>query len=347
MNTLFLYAPTLRSKGGLRVLCQAINALYCKHRFIYVFAPSLPSSIVLKLYPNLFFFPTTTFLSRIKAQFFILHNSSYSDVCLCLCNYPPLLRVPARIVLFLHNRLIFDPSIRLYLSFSQRFLLFIKRRYLLILSNRISSILVQTKSFKDLLRNNFPSSIPVSLYNFPSGMPNGGNCLRSFSLPGKHKIFLYPATFEPHKNHLNLILAWVSLCSLYSLDACLVLTIELDDIRSLLNSVVIAQLSKLVESRSIIFLGDVSSDCIATLYGLSDCLVYPSFCESLGLPLVESTSYSLDVVASNLPYVYDSIVPAEVFCPYSVDSIVYALIRYLGLKEEVDVPRLDDFSSFA
>ena len=60
-------------------------------------------------------------------------------------------------------------------------------------------------------------------------------------------------------------------------------------------------------------------------------LVYPSLRESFGLPLIESKSFGLDIIASELDYVRDVVQPNETFNPYSSVSIARAIARYLGL----------------
>lgn len=50
------------------------------------------------------------------------------------------------------------------------------------------------------------------------------------------------------------------------------------------------------------FLGKVPFDIIVELYNKMDALVFPSYIESYGLPLLEAASYGLPIIAADLPY---------------------------------------------
>jgi glycosyltransferase involved in cell wall biosynthesis len=71
----------------------------------------------------------------------------------------------------------------------------------------------------------------------------------------------------------------------------------------------------------------VSLDTLAAIFSAASLLVYPSYFEGLGLPLLEALQYGLPVVASNatcLPEVGGD--AALYFDPMRVESIVEALL---------------------
>jgi glycosyltransferase involved in cell wall biosynthesis len=72
---------------------------------------------------------------------------------------------------------------------------------------------------------------------------------------------------------------------------------------------------------------------IASLYQSSSALIYPSRTESFGLPLIEAMDYGLPILASELDYVRDVVVPVETFNPDSPVSIARAVRRFLGKAE--------------
>jgi glycosyltransferase involved in cell wall biosynthesis len=55
----------------------------------------------------------------------------------------------------------------------------------------------------------------------------------------------------------------------------------------------------------IVFLGKVPFQTVMSLYQQVDCLVFPSYIETLGLPLIEAASTGLSVLAADLPYAHE------------------------------------------
>ena len=73
---------------------------------------------------------------------------------------------------------------------------------------------------------------------------------------------------------------------------------------------------------------------ILNLYKQSTALIFPSFFESYGLPLVEANHYDLPVIASELDFVRDILDPVETFDPNSAKSISRSVKRFLKIKEK-------------
>ncbi len=74
------------------------------------------------------------------------------------------------------------------------------------------------------------------------------------------------------------------------------------------------------------------------LYFSCPYLIFPSIMESFGLPLIEAVDSGMKILASNLPYVYDVIVPSLTFEPYDKVSIADAVIN--ALNTELRFPKL-------
>ena len=70
---------------------------------------------------------------------------------------------------------------------------------------------------------------------------------------------------------------------------------------------------------------------INKLYKQSRCLIWPSFTESLGLPIIEAFHNGLDIVAADLDYINDlvQIPDSWLFDPYSADEIANCMENYL------------------
>jgi glycosyltransferase involved in cell wall biosynthesis len=69
------------------------------------------------------------------------------------------------------------------------------------------------------------------------------------------------------------------------------------------------------------------------LYSSVDALIYPSKFESFGLPLIEAEQSGLPILAPELDYVRDVVIPEQTFDSGSATSIARAVKRFMGLKE--------------
>ena len=72
---------------------------------------------------------------------------------------------------------------------------------------------------------------------------------------------------------------------------------------------------------NVIFLSDLSFEEIFIIYRYTDYLIFPSLIESYGLPLLEAMFNNIDIIASDLPYVYDICKPLMVFNPNEIEDI--------------------------
>ena len=79
---------------------------------------------------------------------------------------------------------------------------------------------------------------------------------------------------------------------------------------------------------------NLSRNEIINLYKSSTALIYPSFFESYGLPLVEAVQFNLPIIASELDYVRDILDPEFTFNPNSPKSIFRSVKRYLNINDQ-------------
>ena len=74
-------------------------------------------------------------------------------------------------------------------------------------------------------------------------------------------------------------------------------------------------------------------------------MIFPSLCETLGLPLQEAMSAGLPVLAADLPYAREVCGDyASYFNPRDVDSIEKAIGEYFGGNNVVNVVNLADLN---
>jgi glycosyltransferase involved in cell wall biosynthesis len=147
---------------------------------------------------------------------------------------------------------------------------------------------------------------------------------------GKIYDFIYVAAGEPHKNHQQLVEAWIILASeeIYPV-LCLTLNEQnSQELMEWIRNMVMKYDLKILNK------GFVLQSTVTELYKQTKALIYPSALESFGLPLIEARNANLAVVASELDYVRDVLDPEETFDPSSPKSIARAVKRFLGYDED-------------
>jgi glycosyltransferase involved in cell wall biosynthesis len=81
-------------------------------------------------------------------------------------------------------------------------------------------------------------------------------------------------------------------------------------------------------------LGLISHQQVLAQLVMSQAMIFPSLCESFGLPLLEARENGIPVIASERDYVREILNPVETFDPESPLSIARAVKRFLGVGEK-------------
>ena len=131
-----------------------------------------------------------------------------------------------------------------------------------------------------------------------------------------------------HKNHINLIKAW-RLLGDDGIFPNLVLTI---DKNTNLSSIIHENIKNF--NLNIVIKDNLKRNDVLDLYAKAGVLIFPSYIESYGLPLVEASYFNIPIIASELDYVRDILDPVETFDPCSEKSIYRAVKRYLKIKDK-------------
>jgi glycosyltransferase involved in cell wall biosynthesis len=270
-------------------------------------------------------------LHRFLFEIFQANKILPGDFILRLGNLPPLFKLKGHVAVFLQNRYLIDPILLQELPLKSRVRIFIERLWL---SNRLSNVdefIVQTPTMKKYLELKTRGRVPVRVLPFIDSADCNSDH-RGHHVEGKDCIydFIYIASGEPHKNHVELLKAW-SLLANEGIFPSLCLTIDEVNFRSL--SDLIKNLCD-VERLMITNVGILDHCEVLTLYKKSKALIYPSKFESFGLPLIEAIQAGLPVLASELDYVRDVLDPDEVFDPGSSVSIARAIKRFIGKDRE-------------
>ena len=135
--------------------------------------------------------------------------------------------------------------------------------------------------------------------------------------------YCYISLAHPHKNHQKLFDA-LKILEKKNIHLSLAVTVELHK-EDLIRTI------KEINSNNVIKIfnfGVVPKEKVCELYAQSKCLIFPSFEESLGLPLIEAVDMGLDVISSDLNYVYQVINPSLTFNPNDVQSIANTIQKY-------------------
>ena len=246
---------------------------------------------------------------------FYEENSVSFGTIFCFANVPPPVTIKRQrvFVLFQNTLILSTPDEKNGYGAKQKFLFVLRRKYIQYRNKPQYHWLVQTQAMKARLskrlfiQDRMIDVIPFFEFAEPA---LAGNDIR------RPNSFLYAADGVPHKNHQRLLDAWVYLFEHYHLNPELHLTIP-DRFTDLLSRVDSLQAKGLAIRNH----GRLGKQALADLYSQSEYLVFPSLSESFGLPLLEAVQAGVKVLAADLPYVYDVIIPSGVFDAMNAEAI--------------------------
>ena len=271
-----------------------------------------------------------TLMHRFVAERWLTEHVNLGAIVLCFGNLPPLFKLRGHVVVFVQNRYLVDYVKLDGFPLTIKFRLWVERFWLNSRINNADEFIVQTLTMKRLLEVRTKGKIPVKVIPF---MANNADYLRKV-LPvktqkKKYFDFLYVASGEPHKNHRQLIEAWILLAN-EGLFPSLQRTLNREHFKELCSWI-----EQMVEQcrLNVKNAGGVTHAQAHQLYNQASAFIYPSTFESFGLPLIEARQAGLPLLASELDFVRDVLDPEQTFDPDSAVSIARAVKRFLGLEE--------------
>jgi glycosyltransferase involved in cell wall biosynthesis len=304
-----LFAPGVHQGGG-AILLKALLAVagefftvaYIDRRFLEREFFSYAGKVV----------PVcNSILGRLTAELDLKRTASEKFSVFCFHNLPPFFKFEGKIVQFLQNRLILDPALKVNIRVRTQQKLF------RLLMKRVDVFIVQTDGMKRELESvNHGASVRVCSF-IPTCY------VRNEEAEAVKDGFVYPASGEPHKNHRVLLEAW----RLLKQEGCCVplhLTVPKN---SRLGEYIDDFTKK--HQLNVVNHGAIEHHEVISIMNASAGLIFPSKIESFGLPLLEAASLGLPIVASELDFVRDVVIPSESFHPDSALSICRAVIRFL------------------
>ncbi|MBI3863330.1 MAG: glycosyltransferase [Planctomycetia bacterium] len=337
---LIIHAPNVHMGGGRVLLTELLSSLSPYVRGAAILDERLELPFVLpdniaevRVSPSL--------RDRLRAEKALAQIADGQTRILCFGNLPPLMRCRGRVSVFLHNRHLVSPTDLSGFPFKARLRIRAERAWIRLYAARVNEWIVQTESMRLLLAERLGGSATIRVLPFVADV-EAAAVHRSdpTERPLEPVDFCYVASGEPHKNHRKLIEAWVLLAQ-EGLVPSLRLTLDRADDRALCSWI---EEQKQRYRLNIENIGRVPPSRIPRIYRSSRCQIHPSWCESFGLPLIEAQSLGLSIVAAELDYVRDVVVPDETFDPHSARSIARAVARYLG--RPATVPQVPNGRSF-
>ncbi|HEY2253922.1 MAG TPA: glycosyltransferase [Planctomycetaceae bacterium] len=330
---LIIHAPNVHTGGGRVLLTELLASLSPYTRGAAILDRRLlpprnlpPAIAVRQIAPSPW--------ARLWAERHLARISDEHSRILCFGNLPPLVRCRGRVSVFLHNRHLVSATDLSGFSLKARLRILAERVWIRRYAARVDEWIVQTESMQLLLTKILGNADKIRVLPFVSAATVAAESSTvdiSTAEVLQPVDFCYVASGEPHKNHRRLIEAWVLLARQGQTPS---LRITLDHYEDWELCQWIDQQVRQFDLR-VDNVGRVAPERIANVYRSSRSLIHPSWCESFGLPLVEARSYGLPIVAAELDYVRDVVVPQETFDPHSPRSIARAVGRHLGRRDAV------------
>ncbi len=327
---LYVNAANIHTGGGrwlLTALMEEIASfeevvVYLDERFPHL--TETPKSLqVRKVHCNL--------LSRVKADIELSSNLNTGDIALYFGNLPPIRKSAGKTAVFIQNRYLVDYVSLSGFSFHAQIRIWLERAWLRLFHRNADLLVVQTASMQAALSQT--CGIPrtrILVAPFVGQSTSGKESETPAKVgrkSGKQIDFIYPASGEPHKNHDLLVAAW-HLLAAEGIHPRLLLTLGDAHFKSLKD-----RRTETAEHSNIalVNLGALPREKLMSRLKQVDALIFPSLLESFGLPLIEAYQAGLPIVAGELDYVRDVVMPDEVFNPCSALSIARAVKRFMGL----------------
>lgn len=321
-----IYAINVHSGGGKTLLDELISGIDKPREYCLFLNDRYKLKVDPSQFSGVFVFRSDIF-SRLLAELKLFFIKSAENKVLYFGNLPPLIRPTGFISVYLQNRYLIDFVALDGFSLKTKVRIWLERMIFSIQYKSVNQFFVQTKTMKNLLITYIGNSKPVEILPFTQlRNTRDTDFSRGAKDLGIFPSFIYPASGEPHKNHLNLMAAWIELAN-EGIFPTLYLT--LDDA---LFPELTAWISENIQLHSLRIknMGSLDAHELHVLYDQVDALLFASYFESFGLPLVEAQAFGLPILASELDFVRDVVGPIETFDPMSKVSISRAVMRFMG-----------------
>lgn len=325
MKKIIIHAPNIHQGGGKTLLLPLLHAT--KNSIsVVAFLDERLSLPVAKIDGLTIVDVKSSILGRVIGEYELIKYSKKGDVVLCFGNLPPVLKLKSEVILFIQNSYLVNNISLSRFSFKVKLRILLERFWLQLYNKNADRIIVQTVSMK--------RSISLKLNRKCDVVPfydsDKSDAIKT-SETQKIYDFVYVASGEPQKNHLNLIEAWKILAK-ENLYPTLCLTLSSHKYHKLVKYI---EDSCKKDGLNIYNRQEINQADIKEIYKCSNALIFPSTIESFGLPLIEAKEVSLPIIASELDYVRDVVEPDVTFDPNSPISISRAVKRFMEIEQKL------------
>lgn len=190
---------------------------------------------------------------------------------------------------------------------SERMRLFLEKQVLKSASRKASAVFVQSHFMKEAVTKAFGKRVKAEqiVWNvLNSGQYRMLQATTQYPKRDKKRLlYVSLASGRPYKNHVILLNSFKLILEA-GIKAELVLTCPKQsrsfdrEIRAIHESIIVKNLQK-----DVILTGSISRNETLKLYRESDLFVFPSTCESFGVPLLEAMASGMPIVASDIPVI--------------------------------------------
>ena len=314
-----LYAPNVHQGGGRTLLLPLLDELRHADDVLFILDERLQLNDGLALSGKIHRVRPTP-ISRFLMEWRLRNLANRETKLLCFGNLPPLLAHDGQQVVFVQNRYLIEDVSLQHFPFRVQCRIKFERWWLRTRQRHVKYFVVQTPTMQHLLESALGQEskvLPFALLpNFTKDSQKLNNEVRY--------DFLYVASGEPHKNHRNLILAWIELANKNQFPR-LCLTLDKQHFPDLCSWI-----SSMVQNHSlnVTLFENSSLKNIQHLYLQTKALIHPSSFESFGLPLLEAVAAGLPILAADADYIQDVVHPTAIFDHTSPQSIAREVLDF-------------------
>lgn len=313
MINIFVSATAARSSGALSILNQFVEHIpYNSNITYYVFVDSsfvpILKERVVYVYIN-----TSKWCDRILWDFYGIKRWSVNkkikaNIIISLQNTGVRYDKDIPQIIYFHNILVVSKYKWSFFSKSE-FLFYLYEMiypYFVSLYLRDTThVIVQASFIKDLFSNRFLIKSDNIHVIQPEISINDSIEIRPYVYNDNFIHFIYPATSHKYKNHFLLVealtyLRQITPALLYKIR--IHLTVKREEYQSLYNIIKKCNLNEYF-----IFEGLLPYTQLIAMYKSSRALLFPSYIETVGLPLLEAASVGIPIIVSDLPYAHEAI----------------------------------------
>ena len=321
-KSIFINASNCHQGGGKTLLDSFISGIENSNNnyFIYIDSRYNPAN---KPSINITFIRITVW-ERLFISYRIKKHAINDDLVIYFGNLPPMLKFnKIKVILLLSNRFYVDKISFKGFSFRDMIKIKLEKLYFNLFKSNVNEFIVQTTTMKNLLQQNIKNSKVILTLPFENSFINN-----DFTVKKELNTFIYVASLLPYKNHKRLIQAWINL-NKEGVSPKLFLTIDQNnEIENWIKFNIIKY------NLNVILLERISRSELMNIYRKCEFLIYPSYFEAYGLPLVEASNHNLKLLSADIDYCWDLVTPNDFFNPYDVSSIERCVKRAIKVYDK-------------